>query len=60
MIPMNTYLKIDIIQKREFNVYDLYYNKTAIKIESEFNRLEMLIYFLVNEERCKVYDFTEN
>ena len=57
---MNTYLKVDIIQKREFNVHDLYYNKTAIKIESEFNRSEMLIYFLVNEERCKVYDFTEN
>ena len=53
--------KDEIIQKRQFIVHDLYYNGTTIKVESESASSEIYLnYFLVNDERFKLYDFTDN
>lgn len=58
----NEYIsKDDIIQKRQFILHDLYYNGTTIKVESESASSEIYLnYFLVNDERFKLYDFTDN
>lgn len=58
----NEYIsKDEIIQKRQFIVHDLYYNGTTIKVESESASSEIYLnYFLVNDERFKLYDFTDN